>query len=133
MLFFEFSKIFIFCLVACFCCNRVFCDSTQVDPFMGDHRCREPFQTPLFPKIYRVTPANIYAFFNSQRFFQLSLSVAYNFNELSLKCCLSVAHYIEALSYQDTLYFADLSLYLHFGLFISSLCRLFFHYHFHFH
>ena len=32
--------------------------------------------------------------FYKQRFFQLSLSIAYILNELSLKCCLSVYYYI---------------------------------------
>ena len=36
-------------------------------------------------------------FFISSAFFQLSLSVAGLFNELSLKCYLSVAYYLEAL------------------------------------
>ena len=57
-------------------------------------------------------------FFSKKRFFQPSLRVAWRFNKLSPKCCLSVAYYIEAMSYQDTLYFLHLSLYLRFGLYV---------------
>ena len=46
---------------------------------------------------------------------------------------LSVAYYIETFSYRDTIYFQYLSLCLRLGLFMSYLCDLFCHYHFHFH
>ena len=72
-------------------------------------------------------------FFYKQRFFSTQLQCCLTFNELSLKCCLSVAYYIEALSYGDTLYFVYLSLCLPLGVFNSYLCDLFFYYHFHFH
>ena len=75
----------------------------------------------------------IHSVFRSNAFFQLSLSVAKCFIELSLRCCLRVAYYMEALSYRDRLYFVYLSLGLHIGLFMSYLCDLFFHHQFHFH
>ena len=71
-------------------------------------------------------------FFLSNAFFQLRLSIAKLFNELSLKCCLSVAYYTEALSYRDTLCFVYLSPYLRLGVFSSYLRDLFFHYQFYF-
>ena len=36
----------------------------------------------------------LYAFFTSNAIFQLTLSVAQLFDELSFKCCLGVAYYI---------------------------------------
>ena len=48
------------------------------------------------------------------------------FNELSVNCCLSVAYYIEAMSYLELQYFACLSLCLCLGLFISYLCNILF-------
>ena len=41
-------------------------------------------------------------FFISNTFFQISLIVAWLFNKLSLKCFVSVAYYIEILSYWDS-------------------------------
>ena len=72
-------------------------------------------------------------FYKKRFFFQLSISVASIFNKLSINCCLSVAYYIEILSYRDTLYFLFLSLCLGLGLYMSYLCDLFCYYHFHFH
>ena len=46
---------------------------------------------------------------------------------------INVAHYTEALSYRDMLYFVYLSLCLRLGLFMSTLCDLFFLNRFHFH
>ena len=74
----------------------------------------------------------IHSVFRTNAFFQLSLSVAKCFIELSLRCCLRVAYYMEALSYRDRLYFVYLSLGLHIGLFMSYLCDLFLHHQFHF-
>ena len=67
--------------------------------------------------------AVLHAFFISNAFFQLSLSVASLFSKLSFKCCLGVAYYIGTLSYRDTLYFLYLSLCLRLGLYISYLCH----------
>ena len=50
---------------------------------------------------------------------------------MSLECCLSVAYYIEAWSYGDMLYLLYLSICLYLNVFMSYLCNLFFHYHFH--
>ena len=58
-------------------------------------------------------------------FFQLSLSFAWLFNKLSLKCCLSVPYHTEILSYQDRLHFPYLSVCLRLGPYISYLCNLF--------
>ena len=74
----------------------------------------------------------MHVFFISNEFFSTQLQCCLTFNELSLKCCLSVTYHIEALSYGDTLYFVYLSLCLPLGLFNSYLCDLFFYYHFHF-
>ena len=52
---------------------------------------------------------------------------------MSLKSFLSVAYYIETLSYRNTLYLLYLCLCLSLGLYMSYLCDLFCHYHFHFH
>ena len=41
-------------------------------------------------------------FFYMQRFFQLSLGVAELFHELGLKCCLSIAYYIQVPPSRDT-------------------------------
>ena len=46
----------------------------------------------------------LYTFFISNDCFQLSLSVAKLAHELSFKCCLGVAYYIQASSYLDTSY-----------------------------
>ena len=64
----------------------------------------------------------------SNALFQLSLSVAELFNELSLKYCLIVAYYIKTSSYRDMLYCVHLFLCLRLSLFVSSLCDVFFHY-----
>ena len=49
----------------------------------------------------------------------INVSLCLCLSELSLKCCLNVAYYMEGLSYRDMLYFAYLSLCLRVGLFVS--------------
>ena len=63
--------------------------------------------------------AVITRFFISNTFFQLSVSVAYLFHELSFKCCLGVAWFI----YIYVLYLCPC---LDLGLFVSYLCFLVF-------
>ena len=57
-------------------------------------------------------------FFISNAFFQLSLSVPYLFNELSLNCCSSFAYYIYTSLYPDTSCFICLCLFLRLSLFM---------------
>ena len=74
----------------------------------------------------------LHDFFISNAFFQLSLSVL-TFEQFEPQMLLiSVAYYREKLSCRDTLLFLYLALCLHLGLYMSYLCDLFCHYHFHF-
>ena len=79
----------------------------------------QKLQSPNGPQnLYRPFISCLHAFFISNAFFQLSLSVTSHFNKLGLKCCfLSLVYYIETLSYQDTLYFLYLSLCPRLGLY----------------
>ena len=65
-------------------------------------------------------------FFISHAFFQLSLSVAWLFYELSFKCCLGGCPiHINIIIMWHFLYLLYLYLFLNLGLFISYLCDLF--------
>ena len=75
---------------------------------------------------------DLHAFFISNTFFQLSLSVAKFSNELNLKCWFNVAYYTKTLFNRNTLYCTSISS-LPLGLFTSYLCDLSFHYHCDFH
>ena len=84
--------------------------------------------TRIWGQWLTLMPPIFSSFFISNAFFQLSLSVALLFNELSLKCCLSVAYYIEAFTNRDMLYLVYLFLCLCFGLFMFYLYDIFFHF-----
>ena len=69
----------------------------------------------------------LHAFFISNTCFQLSLSVAQFFDELSFKCCLGVLNKYKHHHNETVLIFTTfVSMSLDLGLFMSYLCDLFF-------
>ena len=130
--------IFIIIIIGCF--NYVYCRMSSIflEPLTIINKWKiitviNKFTSSEIRKVTEFYEIMIHASFYKERFFQLSLSVAWLFNELTVKCCLSVAYYIEALSYRNMLYVVYLPLCLCHGLFMCYLCTLFFHYPFHFH
>ena len=71
--------------------------------------------------LYNLDKYTCFFFISIGFFFQLSLSIAFLFNELSFVSSFSVACYIKALSYRNMLCFVYFSLCLHLGLFTSYL------------
>ena len=68
---------------------------------------------------------DLHAFFISNTFFQLSLSVAKFSNELNLKCWFNVAYYTKTLFNRNTLYCTSIYLRLTYVIYLSIIIVIF--------
>ena len=89
----------------------------------------EIFKDTYFVEYLQTAACELPAFFRSNTFFQLSLSVAYVFNELSLQCYLSVVYFTFRYCRTETHHVLNVGVFffffLHLGLFMSCLCDQF--------